>query len=100
MSASCHIFAAVHGYFSTPRTTFVNMISIKRFAKTYFTGTILFLSLFLGTSVNAQDGKTLFQKGHFDENDTNISAVIKKLDPNYLVLEIEFGVMYFERMKD
>lgn len=46
------------------------------------------------------DGKTLFQKGDFDEYDTNISAVINKLDPNYLVLEIEFGVMYFERMKD
>jgi len=53
-----------------------------------------------GTYSLSSDGKTLFQKGDFEENDTNISAVIKKLDANYLVLEIEFGVMYFERMKD
>ncbi len=50
------------------------MISIKRFAKTYFTGAILFLSLFMGTSVNAQDGKTLFQT-----NCAACHAVHKKL---------------------
>jgi mono/diheme cytochrome c family protein len=37
------------------------MISFRRLAKTCFTGTILFLSLSLGTSANAQDGKALFQ---------------------------------------
>ncbi|MES2003995.1 MAG: c-type cytochrome [Bacteroidota bacterium] len=37
------------------------MISFRRFAKTNFIGTILFLSFSLGTSANAQDGKTLFQ---------------------------------------
>ena len=37
------------------------MISFRRLAKTCFTGTILFLSFSLGTSANAQDGKTLFQ---------------------------------------
>ena len=37
------------------------MISFRRLAKTCFTGTILFLSFTLGTSANAQDGKTLFQ---------------------------------------
>ncbi len=40
---------------------FVNMISFRRLAKTCITGTILSLSLLLGTSANAQDGKTLFQ---------------------------------------
>jgi cytochrome c2 len=39
---------------------FVNMISYRRLAKTYVTGTILFLGFSLGTSANAQDGKTLF----------------------------------------
>ncbi len=37
------------------------MISFRRFAKTCLTGTILFLSFSLGTTANAQDGKTLFQ---------------------------------------
>ena len=37
------------------------MISLRRLAKTCLTGTILFLSFSLGTSANAQDGKTLFQ---------------------------------------
>ncbi len=37
------------------------MISFRRLAKTCITGTILFLSLSLGTSASAQDGKTLFQ---------------------------------------
>jgi mono/diheme cytochrome c family protein len=37
------------------------MISFRRLAKTYLTGTILFLSFYLGVSANAQDGKTLFQ---------------------------------------
>ncbi|OYX92955.1 MAG: cytochrome C, partial [Sphingobacteriia bacterium 35-40-5] len=36
------------------------MISYRRLAKTIFTGTILFLSFTLGTTANAQDGKTLF----------------------------------------
>lgn len=60
LSASCHIFAPVHGYFSTPtEPQFVNMISFRRLAKT-LSGTILVLSLSLGTTVNAQDGKALF----------------------------------------
>lgn len=37
------------------------MISFRRLAKTYVTGAILFVSFLLGTSANAQDGKTLFQ---------------------------------------
>jgi mono/diheme cytochrome c family protein len=37
------------------------MISFRRLAKTYVTGTLLILSFSLGTAVNAQDGKTLFQ---------------------------------------
>ena len=37
------------------------MISFRRLAKTCITGTILFLSLSLGTAASAQDGKTLFQ---------------------------------------
>ncbi len=37
------------------------MISFRRLAKTYFTGTVLFLSFYLGTSATAQDGKALFQ---------------------------------------
>ena len=37
------------------------MISFRRLAKTSITGIILFLSLSLGISASAQDGKTLFQ---------------------------------------
>jgi cytochrome c len=58
LSASCHIFAAVHGYFSTPRTIpIVNMISFRRLARTTVAGTLLFLSF---SGAIAQDGKTLF----------------------------------------
>ncbi len=37
------------------------MISFRRFAKNSIPGTLLFLSCLFGTTVNAQDGKTLFQ---------------------------------------
>jgi mono/diheme cytochrome c family protein len=37
------------------------MISFRRLAKTTFAGIVLFLSFSLGTTANAQDGKTLFQ---------------------------------------
>ena len=50
------------------------MISFRRLAKTCFTGTILSLSLLLGTSANAQDGKTLFQT-----NCASCHAVNKKM---------------------
>lgn len=50
------------------------MISFRRLAKTYFTGTVLFLSFYLGTSANAQDGKTLFQA-----NCASCHAVNKKV---------------------
>ncbi len=53
---------------------FVNMISFRRFAKTCFTGTILFLGLSLGNTANAQDGKALFQA-----NCAACHAVNKKL---------------------
>ena len=53
---------------------FVNMISFRRFAKTCFTGTILFLGLSLGNTANAQDGKALFQA-----NCASCHAVNKKL---------------------
>lgn len=46
------------------------------------------------------DGKTLFQKSDADEFENDIDATIKKLDANFLVLETEFGVMYFDRIKD
>ena len=46
------------------------------------------------------DGKTLFQKSDADEYENDIDAKIKKLDVNFLVLETEFGVMYFDRIKD
>ncbi len=75
MSDSCHIFALVQEYFSTPRTTpFVNMIAFRRIAKTSILGTILFLGFSLGNSVNAQDGKTLFQT-----NCASCHAVTKQL---------------------
>ena len=50
------------------------MISFRRFAKTCFTGTILFLGLSLGNTANAQDGKALFQA-----NCAACHAVNKKL---------------------
>src|ERR1700733_1579530 len=50
------------------------MISFRRLAKTYFTGTVLLLSFYLGTSANAQDGKTLFQA-----NCASCHAVNKKV---------------------
>ncbi|MDE3251655.1 MAG: c-type cytochrome [Bacteroidota bacterium] len=50
------------------------MISYRRLAKTIFTGTILFLSFTLGTTANAQDGKTLFQT-----NCASCHAVHKKV---------------------
>ncbi len=50
------------------------MISFRRLAKTSVTGTILFLSFSLGTSANAQDGKTLFQT-----NCASCHAVNKKV---------------------
>jgi len=53
---------------------FVNMISVRRLAKTCLTVIVLFLSFTLGTSANAQDGKTLFQT-----NCAACHAVHKKL---------------------
>jgi len=50
------------------------MISFRRLAKTYFTGTVLFLSFYLGTSATAQDGKSLFQA-----NCASCHAVDKKV---------------------
>ena len=50
------------------------MISFRRLAKNYLTGTILFLSFSLGTSANAQDGKTLFQT-----NCASCHAINKKM---------------------
>ncbi len=50
------------------------MISFRRLAKTYVTGIVLFLSFSLGTGVNAQDGKTLFQT-----NCASCHAVNKKV---------------------
>ena len=50
------------------------MISLRRLAKTCLTGTILFLSFSLGTSANAQDGKTLFQT-----NCASCHAINKKM---------------------
>jgi mono/diheme cytochrome c family protein len=50
------------------------MISFRRLAKTCLTGTALILSFCLGTSANAQDGKTLFQT-----NCASCHAVNKKV---------------------
>lgn len=60
MSASCHIFAAVHGYFSTPRTTFVYMISFRHITKICLLSALLFLGFSTVNTVSAQDGKALF----------------------------------------
>jgi mono/diheme cytochrome c family protein len=61
LSGSCHIFASVHGFFSTPRTTLVHMQSLQRFTRLCFSILILFAGFFTGNSVKAQDGKVLFQ---------------------------------------
>ena len=45
------------------------------------------------------DGKTLFQKSDADEFESDTDATIKKLDANFLVLETEFGILYFDREK-
>lgn len=74
LSASCHIFAPVQGSFSTYKNNVVNMISFRRLAKTYLTGTVLFLSFSFGTALNAQDGKALFQT-----NCASCHAVHKKV---------------------
>ena len=74
LSATCHIFAAVHGYFSTPRTTFVNMISLSRIAKTSFLSAVLLMGLSLVNPASAQDGKTVF-----NTNCASCHAVNKKL---------------------
>ncbi|MES2328238.1 MAG: c-type cytochrome [Bacteroidota bacterium] len=50
------------------------MISFRRLAKTCVTGTLFLLSFSLGTSANAQDGKTLFQT-----NCASCHAVNKKV---------------------
>ena len=61
MSCLYHIFAAVHGYFSTPEPPFVNMISYRSIAKTLFLSAVLLLcSTFFAMNLSAQDGKTLF----------------------------------------
>ena len=60
MSCLYHIFAAVHGYFSTPEPPFVNMISYRSIAKTLLLSAVLLLGSSFAMKVSAQDGKTLF----------------------------------------